>query len=67
MEVEGKGELVGRDTKRTHVVRLADVVAGVRRTVKRRRGSRIEINVCDTISVTIKGRKGRDPAGIVAN
>ena len=28
---------VGRDTRRTHVVRLADVVAGVRRTVKRRR------------------------------
>ena len=37
VEVEGKGELVGRDTKRTHVVRLADVVARVRRTVKRRR------------------------------
>ena len=37
VEVEGKGELVGRDTRRTHVVRLADVVAGVRRTVKRRR------------------------------
>ena len=28
VEVAGKGELVGRDTKRTHVVRLADVVAG---------------------------------------
>ena len=28
VEVEGKGELVGRGTERTHVVRLADVVAG---------------------------------------
>ena len=48
LKVAGKGELLGRDTRRTHIVRLADVVAGVRRTAKRRRGSRIEINVCDS-------------------
>ena len=50
---------MGKDTKRTHVVSLADVVAGVRRTVKIRRqlnrnerdGSRIEIHaVCNTRS-----------------
>ena len=43
VEIEGRGELVGRGTGRMHVVRLADVVAGVRRTSKRRRGGRIEI------------------------
>ena len=50
VEVEGKGELVGRGTERTHVVRLADVVAGVRRTSKRRRSDRIEIDAMNTKS-----------------
>ena len=27
VEVAGKGELLGRDTRRTHIVKLADVVA----------------------------------------
>ena len=43
VEIEGRGELVGRGTGRMHVVRLADVVAGVRRTSKRRRGGRVDI------------------------
>ena len=43
VEIEGKGELVGRGTGRIHVVRLAEVVAGVRRTSKKRRGGRIDV------------------------
>ena len=43
VEIEGRGELVGRGTERMHVVRLADVVASVRRTSKRRRGGRVDI------------------------
>ena len=39
---------MGRGTERTHVVRLADVVAGVRRTAKRRRGGRIKIDAMNT-------------------
>ena len=37
VEIEGKGELVGRGTGRIHVVRLAEVVAGMRRTSKKRK------------------------------
>ena len=40
VEIEGRGEQVGRGTEIMHVVRLADVVAGVRRTSKKRRGGR---------------------------
>ena len=43
VEIEGRGELVGRGTRRMHVVRLADVVASVRRTSKKRRGGRIDV------------------------
>ena len=60
VEVEGKGELVGRGTERTHVVRLADVVAGVRRTAKRRRGGRIE-----SVAMNTKRVRGEN-AGIAA-
>ena len=68
VEVEGKGELVGRGTERTHVVRLADVVAGVRRTVKRRCGSRIDIDVCNIRSCASgQRRKPGENAGIAAN
>ena len=55
MEVEGKGELVGRGTERTHVVRLADVVAGVRRTAKKRRGGGIEIDATSTKKLFLEG------------
>ena len=34
---------MGRGTRRMHVVRLADVVASVRRTSKKRRDGRIDI------------------------
>ena len=54
VEVEGKGELVGRGTERTHIVRLADVVAGVRRTAKRRRGGGIEIDAMNTKKLFLK-------------
>ena len=43
VEIEGRGELVGRGTRRMHVVRLADVVASVRRTSNKRRGGRIDV------------------------
>ena len=52
----GKGELLGRDTRRTHIVKLADVVAGVRRSAKRCRGSRIEMSATRRRSCTAKGK-----------
>ena len=58
VEIEGKGELVGRGTGRIHVVRLADVVAGVRRTSKRRRGGRIDIG-----AVGVNAEKSCFPKG----
>ena len=39
------------------VVRLADVVAGVRRTAKKRRGGRIEIDAMNTKSCFSTGEK----------
>ena len=69
MEVTGgRGELLGRDTKRMHVVRLADVVAGVRRTVKddgsRTETRQMEAGSTPTLSATrevVTGqRKRRD-------
>ena len=64
VEVEGKGELVGRGTERTHVVRLADVVAGVRRVANRRRqpGSRS----C-SMQQAKRLRDRVENAGIIAN
>ena len=61
VEVEGKGELVGRGTERTHVVRLADVVAGVRRTAKKRRGGGIEIGAMNTRSCFSTEEKKKGP------
>ena len=59
VEIEGRGELVGRGTERMHVVRLADVVAGVRRTSKKRRGGRVDIEAMNvnTESCFPKGEK----------
>ena len=56
-----KGELVGRGTERTHVVRLADVVAGVRRTAKKRRGGGIEIDAMNTRSCFSTEEKKKGP------
>ena len=64
VEIEGIGELVGRGTGRIHVVRLADVVAGVRRTSKRRRGGRIDIGAIGVNTEKSCFPKGEEKQGL---
>ena len=60
VEIEGRGELVGRGTRRMHVVRLADVVASVRRTSKKRRGGGGRIDIREK-SCFPKGEEKQGP------